>query len=85
MERQRDEKLKLMGEMAANIAHDIRNPLGSIELFASLLERDLKKERIRAETDTLYHKGCSYHKFYYLEYIAFYQRDTDTEERTSCV
>lgn len=42
-ERQRDEKLKLMGEMAANIAHDIRNPLGSIELFASLLERDLGK------------------------------------------
>lgn len=43
MERQRDEKLKLMGEMAANIAHDIRNPLGSIELFASLLERDIQK------------------------------------------
>lgn len=43
MERQRDEKLKLMGEMAANIAHEIRNPLGSIELFASLLERDLQK------------------------------------------
>lgn len=42
-ERNRDEKLKLMGEMAANIAHDIRNPLGSIELFASLLERDLHK------------------------------------------
>ncbi|MGE4267380.1 MAG: PAS domain-containing sensor histidine kinase [Deferribacterales bacterium] len=43
-ERQRDEKLVLMGEMAANIAHEIRNPLGSIELFASLLERDLKKD-----------------------------------------
>ncbi|WP_022851953.1 sensor histidine kinase [Limisalsivibrio acetivorans] len=42
VERQRDEKLKLMGEMAANIAHDIRNPLGSIELFASLLGRDLE-------------------------------------------
>lgn len=43
-ERQRDEKLVLMGEMAANIAHEIRNPLGSIELFASLLERDLKND-----------------------------------------
>lgn len=43
MEKSRDEKLKLMGEMAANIAHDIRNPLGSIELFASLLERDLHR------------------------------------------
>ncbi|MCD8554573.1 ATP-binding protein [Seleniivibrio sp.] len=43
-ERQRDEKLVLMGEMAANIAHEIRNPLGSIELFASLLERDLRND-----------------------------------------
>ena len=41
-ERQRGEKLQLMGEMAANIAHEIRNPLGSMELFASLLERDLE-------------------------------------------
>jgi two-component system sensor histidine kinase FlrB len=28
--------------MAANIAHEIRNPLGGIELFASLLGRDLE-------------------------------------------
>jgi two-component system sensor histidine kinase FlrB len=41
-EKQRGEKLQLMGEMAANIAHEIRNPLGSMELFASLLERDLR-------------------------------------------
>lgn len=43
-EQQRNEKLKLMGEMAANIAHEIRNPLGSIELFASLLKRDLSED-----------------------------------------
>ncbi|MDR2400206.1 MAG: two-component sensor histidine kinase [Deferribacteraceae bacterium] len=41
-EKQRGIQLQMMGEMAANIAHEIRNPLGSIELFASLLERDLK-------------------------------------------
>jgi len=35
---QRDKRLKAMGEMAASIAHQIRNPLASIELFASLLD-----------------------------------------------
>jgi two-component system sensor histidine kinase FlrB len=31
-----------MGEMAVKIAHEIRNPLGSIELFASLLQKELE-------------------------------------------
>ena len=35
-------RLAAMGEMAVKIAHEIRNPLGSIELFASTLKRDLK-------------------------------------------
>jgi two-component system sensor histidine kinase FlrB len=44
-EMQRDEKLKLMGEMAASIAHEIRNPLGSIELYASILLRAVENEK----------------------------------------
>jgi len=33
----RDERLKAMGEMAARIAHEIKNPLGSMVLFLSML------------------------------------------------
>jgi PAS domain S-box-containing protein len=37
----RGERLSAMGEMAVELAHEIRNPLGSIELFASLLEKEM--------------------------------------------
>jgi signal transduction histidine kinase len=37
-------RLVAMGEMAAQIAHEIRNPLGSMELFCGLLKRDLKDQ-----------------------------------------
>lgn len=40
----RGERLAAMGEMAVELAHEIRNPLGSIELFASLLEKELSKQ-----------------------------------------
>lgn len=37
----RNDRLKELGEMAAMVAHEIRNPLGGIKGFASLLYRDL--------------------------------------------
>jgi len=45
----RTDRLAAMGEMAVQIVHEIRNPMGSIELFASLLERDLAKQPENAE------------------------------------
>lgn len=39
----RDSRLAALGQVAANVAHEIRNPLAAIEGFGRLLEQDLAK------------------------------------------
>lgn len=40
----REERLEAMGRMAAELAHEIRNPLGSLNLFSGMLIQDLKDQ-----------------------------------------
>ncbi len=40
----RQDRLATLGQMAATVAHEIRNPLGGIEGFASLLSRDFDED-----------------------------------------
>jgi len=51
----RQDRLAALGQMAATVAHEIRNPLGGIEGFASLLTRDFDEDdpRLRLVTKIL--------------------------------
>jgi signal transduction histidine kinase len=40
-QRERSQTLAAMGEMAAEIAHQVRNPLGGVKLFASMVGREV--------------------------------------------
>jgi signal transduction histidine kinase len=42
---ERSRRLAALGEMAAGIAHEVRNPLGSIALYARMLDEDLSAAR----------------------------------------
>jgi len=44
---ERADRLALIGQMSATVAHEIRNPLNGIEGFASLLEREFPEDEPR--------------------------------------
>ena len=46
----RKTRLEALGRMAANLAHEIRNPLGGIQLYASMLRRDLEADAAKVRT-----------------------------------
>ncbi len=46
----RRSRLELLGRMAASLAHEIRNPLGGIQLYAAMLKRDLEGDPEKVRT-----------------------------------
>ncbi len=54
---ERKSRLAALGEMAAGMAHEIRNPLGGIQLYASLLANDVADRPASAEIVTKISKG----------------------------
>lgn len=47
---ERRKRLAALGEMAAGLAHEIRNPLGGIQLYASILARDVEDRPAALDT-----------------------------------
>ncbi len=45
-EQKRKENLATMGQMAAHLSHEIRNPMGSISLLSSTLKKRVKPENV---------------------------------------
>lgn len=47
VQHERNQRLIAMGEMAAKIVHEIRNPLCSIELFSSMIEKEVADNALK--------------------------------------
>jgi signal transduction histidine kinase len=51
--RRLDEELASLGSLAANLAHEIRNPLNALSLNLEILQEDLTRAEVDSETATL--------------------------------
>ena len=50
---ERDERLRAMGEMAARIAHEIKNPLGSMQLYLSMIAKGKMGDKEKGFIDSV--------------------------------
>lgn len=57
LDMERAKRLMAMGQMAASLAHEIRNPLGSMELYCTLLKKDLAQSPSSFQLAEQIHEG----------------------------
>ena len=69
---ERKNRFTVMGEMGATLAHEIRNPLGSIELFSSLLKKEMDSESSPTTINWTYFIGDSKHEPCHFQYFRIY-------------
>lgn len=69
----RQDLLKGLGEMAAQLAHEIRNPLGGIKGFATLLQQDLQDRPRQQEMAGYIHTGDRSFKWFGVSDFALYK------------
>ena len=53
-EQKRNERLIAMGQMAAHLAHEIRNPIGSINIYLSILKKKCPEDIINEMKSSLF-------------------------------
>ena len=53
-EQKRNERLIAMGQMAAHLAHEIRNPIASLNIFLSLLQKHCDREIIEEMKSSIF-------------------------------
>ena len=73
---ERKSRMAALGEMATGMAHEIRNPLGGIQLYASLLERDLENQEEKLKWACKISKGVQSLDMIVSDILAFTNEQT---------
>ena len=79
---ERKQRLAALGEMAAGLAHEIRNPLGGIQLYASMLAKDVEDRPASHSMVLKISKGVKHLESLVGQFLQFSREMTATTVKT---